>query len=253
MTLSTYLSMNAWREFLARVFESIPCQDNASPEWLVNPATRRRLKLDKYYPDVGLAFRFVGLTAKGQGRQSDWEAMETEQRDETREEVCRQNGVALMLIDPDDDDVIKQVDAIIRGISRASRTVAQGNRDPGHKGKWMPMLAEARERATGLRARLAKDSEQVMTSLAEAWRDREAGFAERPEPEPLPPITGAATDLQPGRRVRHARYGDGVITGLKGSGSDRTISILFDPGQETSAQERTFLISLVQDKLAIIS
>lgn len=248
MTLSTYLSVNAWREFLARVFENIPCQDNASPEWLVNPATRRRLKLDKYYPDVGLAFRFVGLTAKGQGHQSDWEVMETEQRDETREEVCRQNGVHLMLIDPDDADVVKQVDAIIRGISRASRTVAQSGRAASHKGKWMPVLAAARERATEYRARLARDTEQVMAGLAEAWRDRETGLAERPEPEPLPPISAAAAELQTGRRVRHARFGDGVITAVQGAGSDRTISILFD-----AAQERTFLISLVQDKLAILA
>lgn len=248
MTLSTYLSMNAWREFLARVFDGIPCQDNASPEWLVNPATHRRLKLDKYYPDIGLAFRFIGLTAKGQGRQSDWEVMETEQRDETREEVCRQNGVQLLLIDPDDADVVKQVDAIIRGISRASRSVAQSGRAPGQKSKWMPILAEARERAVGLRARLAKDTEQAMASLAESWRDREAGLDERPEPDPLPPLTGSAAALQPGRRVRHARYGDGVITAMQGTGSDRTIAILFD-----AAQERTFLVSLVQDKLAIIA
>lgn len=252
MTLSTYLSMNAWREFLARVFEGIPGQDNASPEWLVNPATRRRLKLDKYYPDVGLAFRFVGLTAKGQGRQSDWEVMETEQRDETREEVCRRNGVHLLLIDPEDADVVKQVDAIIRGISHASRGVAQSGRAPGQKGKWMPALAGARERAAGLRARFAKDTEQAMAGLAEAWRDREAGLAERPAPDPLPPITGAAAALQPGRRVRHARYGDGVITAMQGMGSDRTVSILFDAATD-APQERTFLVSLVQDKLALIA
>ena len=73
--LSTYFAMNAWREILARIFEDLPNQDNVSPDWLINPATKRRLKLDKYYPDIGIAFRFVGLTAKGQGRQSDWEVI----------------------------------------------------------------------------------------------------------------------------------------------------------------------------------
>ena len=90
---STYFAISAWREILARIFTGFDEQDNVSPAWLVNPATNRRLKLDILYPQVGIAVRFVGLTAKGQGRQSDWEALEVEQRDQTRSELCRQNGV----------------------------------------------------------------------------------------------------------------------------------------------------------------
>ena len=95
-----YVEMNAWREILARIFEGFTEQDNVSPAWLINPATKRRLKLDKYFPEATIAIRFIGLTAKGQGRQSDWEVQETEQRDQTRVELCRINGVQLVLIDP---------------------------------------------------------------------------------------------------------------------------------------------------------
>ena len=69
-TFSIPLAMNAWREILARIFDGFKAQDNVSPEWLINPATRRRLKLDRLYPDAGVAIRFAGLTAKGQ-RPSD--------------------------------------------------------------------------------------------------------------------------------------------------------------------------------------
>ena len=41
---SSYLSVNAWREIFARVFNDSDLQSNISPDWLINPATRRRLK-----------------------------------------------------------------------------------------------------------------------------------------------------------------------------------------------------------------
>ncbi len=119
-----YTEMNAWREILARTFDGFFEQDNVSPEWLINPATKRRLKLDKFYPEAGLAIRFIGLVAKGQRRQSDGEVAETENRDETRVELCRQHGVQLVLIDPVD-DVRKQLDHLLQALTRASRTLAQ--------------------------------------------------------------------------------------------------------------------------------
>ena len=76
-----YLNMNAWQEIQARIFEGFTIQSNVSPAWLINPATRRKLKLDRLYPEAAIAVRNVGLTAKGQGRQSDWELLEEQQRD----------------------------------------------------------------------------------------------------------------------------------------------------------------------------
>ncbi len=76
-------------KFLLECLSALPPRDNVSPDWLVNPATRRKLKLDIYFVEAGVAVRFVGLTAKGQARQSDWEVLEAEQRDQTRAELCR--------------------------------------------------------------------------------------------------------------------------------------------------------------------
>jgi hypothetical protein len=214
---------------------------------LVNPATRRRLKLDKYYRDAGLAVRFIGLTAKGQGRQSDWEIQETEQRDQTRAELCRQHGVQLLLIDLDE-EAVKQLDSLIRLLSRASRTLAQGDQASRYKLRWMPVLSHARETAAELRSLLAKNPTQMINNLAEAWRDRESGFSADAHTAP-PPLASPASPFVcvVGQRVRHQRFGDGVITALTPSEQDTRVSILFD-----GAEERTFLSSLVYDKLSVI-
>jgi hypothetical protein len=240
-----YQNINAWREILARTFAGFTEQDNVSPDWLINPATRRRLKLDKYYPEAGLAVRFLGLMAKGQGRPSDEEVQETEQRDQLRAELCRLNGVQLFMIDPAE-DVVKQLDSLLRLLSRASRTLAQSEQPPAFKQRWMPALSLARERATALRERVAKDPTQMQATLADSWRDREATLANlvmEPAPTPTRPVTAT---FAVGQRVRHDRFGDGVITEMRADGNDQALTILFD-----ATQERTFLLSLVYDKLTL--
>ena len=243
-----YLSMNGWREILARVFDGFTMQPNVSPEWLVNPATRRRLKLDVYYPEAGFAVRFVGLQAKGQRRQSDWEGLEEQQREQNRVELCRAHGVQLLLVDPVE-ETVKQLDTMTRLLTRASRMLAQGDRPDSEKARWMPALSEARGRVSTLRSRVNKNPEQMMANLAEAWRDREYASDPNPEPLPMPEATTlTAADLAVGVRVAHERYGPGVITDLIGDHAGAMVSILFD-----AEQERTFLITLIQDKLRILT
>lgn len=249
---STYLIINAWREILARVFTDLPAQDNVTPEWLVNPATRRRLKLDRLYPDLGIAIRFEGLQARGQGRQSDWEVMENEQRDDTREELCRQHGVELVRIDIHEEDVPKALDALVRAISRAGRTLQQKPLKPAESARKMEVVAAARSRAGELRGLIARNPEQMLSNLSDAWRDRELGLA-APSIEPratAQPATSARNLKTPalaeGQRVHHERYGDGVITHLVADGGDVKVSILFDAGEE-----RTFLQSLLGGKIAV--
>ena len=249
---SQHIAMNAWREILARIFEGFAGQTNVSPEWLINPATRRRLKLDSYYPDAGVAVRFIGLTAKGQGRQSDWEALETQQRDQTRVEICRLNGVQLAVIDPVEDPG-KQMDSLLRILSRASRILAQGDRPDADKQQWMPALGKARSNGEELRSRIVKDPQQMLSNLAEFWRDRESAIAnglqvvDTPKTESRPMKGVAAADIVMGNRIRHAHYGDGVVTNVSESGDELMLSILFD-----AEQERTFLLSLVADKMEVI-
>jgi len=243
----TYTVMSAWREILARTFDGFAEQDNVSPDWLVNPGTNRRLKLDKFYPEARVAIRFVGLTAKGQGRQSDVELMDAEERDRIRAELCRQNGVQLATVDPSE-DIVKQMDGLLSTLARASRLLAQSDRPAKEKSQRMPALAAARERAEELRRRLARDTEQMVASLADSWRDREAGVAlELSAPAPALAAAPVNLVLSTGQRVRHTRFGEGVITRIDGSGGGAMVSILFD-----AAQERTFQADLLGDKVEVL-
>lgn len=251
MSYSPYTIMNAWREILARTFAGFAHQENVSPPWLVNPATSRRLKLDHYYPDAGIAVRFIGLTAKGQGRQSDWEAMEDEQRDQTRAELCRLNNVQLCLVDPAD-DVVQQLDNLLLTLTRASRLLAQGKRSAADKQQWMPQLSEARSRVTELRGRVRKEPEQTLATLADSWRDREAGLVGQPSPpvaapKSLPPKGARRPAFRVGQRVAHVRFGQGVITAIAGQGDEETLSVLFD-----GDAPRQLLTQLVLDKLEVL-
>ncbi len=246
--------MNAWQEILARTFDGFEMQKDANPDWLVNPSTNRRLKLDRYYPEAGVGVRFADLTGRGQRRQSEWELLEAQQRDQTRVELCRVNDVQLAVVYLMEDP-LKQLDGLVRVLSRASRVLAQGNRPAAEKSRWMPELSEARIRASDIRARVAKDPNQMIANLAESWRDRETGAVSRlaasddseTREQPRPAKTGA-TEYASGQRVRHSHYGDGVITDLNGSGDDTTIAVLFD-----AAEPRNFLLSLVSDKLEVIA
>lgn len=242
-----YLSISAWREIFERVFIGITGQDNVSPEWLVNPATSRRLKLDKLYPDVGIAVRFVGLTAKGQGRQSDWEVLETEQRDETREELCRQNGVRLLRLDPDDEDVVKQMDELLSTLAHAKRTQTPNRQSRLSNERRSSLLNQAYTNASDLRSRIAKAPTPVFASLAEAWRDRELGLAAAPPP-PKPTTRRKTISLRDGQLVHHERFGAGEVVLLDGAGEEQKVTLRFADGQQ-----RTFLVTLVQDKLAEIA
>ena len=247
-----YLRSLAWREILARVFEGQRSQTNVSPEWLVNPATRRRLKLDYLYPELGVAVRFAGLTAKGQRRQSDWEVLEAEQRDQTRAELCRLNGVQLAIIQPLKDPV-EELDGLLRVLSRASRLAAQEKGSPAHKRARMDGLGKAHRVATDLRGRIRRRPDQMMATLAERWRDREEGLVselqrDRARENNRKRKAGVKKlkALRPGQRVQHSAFGPGVVTGVQGEGEEMRVSILFD-----ASQERTFLANLVADKLRL--
>src|SRR5512137_1808130 len=93
--------INGWREVLARIFDGFETEYGVAPEWLVNPDTNRRLKLDCLFPDVGVAVRFVGLEGNTKRRKSDQEVEDEAERERTRADVCRAHGVVLITIDPD--------------------------------------------------------------------------------------------------------------------------------------------------------
>lgn len=249
--VSAYLSVNAWREMLARIFDKNEVELNVSPEWLINPATRRRLKLDYLYPELGIAVRFGGLAAKGQRRKSDWEALEDDQRDQTRVELCRLNGVQLAVISPAQEPD-KEMERLLRVLSRASRLKAESDLGRRPKKKAMDALSKALNQANRLHTSLRKQPDQTIATLAEAWRDREAGLAvdlqqaseDKKRKSSKRANTALLKKIESGLRVVHSRFGDGVVTEVDGEGSEMRITIFFD-----GDRERTFLANLVLDKL----
>ncbi|MEM7127478.1 MAG: hypothetical protein AAF702_14195 [Chloroflexota bacterium] len=244
-----HISMNAWNEFLARSIESFEPQHNVSPEWLINPGTKRRLKLDRYYPDAGIAIRFAGLTAKGQKRQSDWEVLEEQQRDQIREELCKMHNVFLAVIDPIGDPV-KQADKVISSLRRAKRSIE------GQKKNIARKIERSMLKASELRSLILRNPEQMMASLAEGWRDRETNIVTELQSAAASNGTQSKKKgrklnlkkLKPGDQVIHERFGPGKFVSVSGEGDDAMLAITFD-NLEAEPQTKTFMASLVADKL----
>jgi hypothetical protein len=246
--MSTYLYLMGWNEILARVFDGFQVQRDVSPDWLVNPGTRRRLKLDLVYPDIGLAVRFVGLQVKGAGRKSEWEELEDASRDEVRKELCRMHGIDLFLLSPDEPFPAEQFKALGILLGSVSRRLAQGGRFQG-KAATMEALSRARGRLDELRRRVNRPDDLV--SFAESWRDREARLmveAQKPQPKPngAAKAVAAAKHLQVGQRVEHEKFGLGTVSRLEPKDGDVYLTIAF-----VNSGERTLLASLIGDKLAI--
>jgi hypothetical protein len=100
MSAPDWRVINGWREVFARVFEEFNPQFNVSPDWLINPTTNRRLKLDILYPALGVAVRFEGAKGKQRRRLSLEEEEQQRVRFDARLEVCWQHGIHLIIVDP---------------------------------------------------------------------------------------------------------------------------------------------------------
>jgi len=244
--MSSYLYWMGWNEILARIFDKIETQRNVSPDWLKNPTTRRKLKLDILYPDIGIAVRFVGMQAKG--RKSDWEELEDSSRDEIRKELCRLNGVELILLTSFDPFPREQLSEINMALGSASRRIAKASRFRG-KAELMAQLASARDELSTIRRNV--NSLDELAPFAEAWRDRETRVIA--DTKPAPSTNGssrkkaAARKLKAGQWVEHERFGRGMVTEVETKPDDVYLTINF-----VTEGQRQFMGSLVVDKLAVV-
>lgn len=232
--------VNGWREVLARIFDGFDVEYGVTPEWLVNPETNRRLKLDQLYPDIGLAVRFVGLEGtQRKGRKSDDEIEAEANREEARAAVCRQHGVVLISLDPDGEPrtALRNLET---GLARAAAQLAQHKATPhAVKQKLMPALSAARRRAGEFILKL--DPPSKLNLYAEMWWDRQANLAAQA------PVKKSAAKPQPyrvGMVVHHQRFGPGEVVTIAPEGQDMAITVDF-----VEAGVRTFYASLVADKL----
>lgn len=245
--MSTQLYLMGWNEILARIFTGFETQHSVSPDWLLNPATRRKLKLDLLYPEIGIAVRFVGLQARGQARKSDWEELEDESRDEVRGELCRLHGVELVLLAPFAPYPEETFKRLGMALSSASRRTATQGRARG-KAAQMERLAGARKQLEEIRRRVQRLED--LAGYAELWRDRETRMVTALE---KPAGNGASTrhiaavrKLQPGQWIEHERFGRGEVTAVEPAEDDLYLTIRF-----LTAGERRFLASLAADKLRL--
>lgn len=233
--------VNGWREVLARIFDGFEVEYGVTPEWLVNPETNRRLKLDHLYPDIGVAVRFVGLEGtQRKQRKSDEEVLAEEDREAARATVCREHGVVLISIDPDGEPRVA-LRSLEMGLARAAAQLAQNTAVPHQrKQKLMPQISVARRRAGEFTPKLTPP--EKLNIYAEMWWDRQANLAAQPTETKKAPARPQAYRI--GMEVTHERFGPGQITDIVPDGNDTVITVDFPEGGV-----RNFYASLVSNKL----
>lgn len=237
-------AVNGWREVLARVFAGFDAEYGLTPEWLVNPGTNRRLKLDYFFRDIAVAVRFVGLEGGGRKRpKTDDEVASETRREQARAAVCREHGVVLVSIDPDGEPRTGLRD-LEMGLARASAQVAQSSIPHQRKQALMPRLSEARRRAGEFTPRL-KDP-RALNLYAEMWRDRQADLVTQ-APSRTPP--SRPRSYRVGMAVEHERFGPGQVVGVQPEDGDTKVTVDF-----VQAGVRSFYASLLDGtKLRVVS
>lgn len=225
---------NGWREIFARIFAEFETQLNVSPEWLINPTTKRRLKLDLLYPQVGVAVRFEGAEVKQRRRRLSLEE-EAQQRvrDDARVEVCQAHGIDLIVVELSLETPKPIFQDIDQKLSRASQRLKMV--------ELRSKLSQARATATSLARQASSYSNFKL--YADLWNDRQY--------QVIAPV--AASTTAPARRtaafsvgmeVEHSSYGPGFVVAATSSDGDTLVTVDF-----ITAGQKTFAASLVADKL----
>ncbi len=225
-----WLIINGWRELLARIFAEVETQYNVSPDWLINPTTKRHLKLDLLYPALGLAVRFEGVEVKQRRRLSLEEEAQFQTRTDARFDICRVHGIELVLVDASGDNPKLIFQELDLALSRAGQSL----KTP----QLRQQLSRARTTAAGLSRQLTSYANFKL--YADLWEDRQYRQAV--------PVTPAANPAKVaftiGMEVEHTAFGPGVVTALASSGSDTLVTVDF-----ITAGVKTLAASLVGDKL----
>jgi hypothetical protein len=236
----TWINTNAWREILIRVFDGFTAHHEVSPDWLVNPETRRRLKLDVLYPEIGVAIRFQGLRGRERRQRPSLEEEQQQKvRDAARVDLCEAHGISLVSIDV----IAGEPKAILRELSMAlsntSRRLAKSDLPQSEKGGLIEQVSQARSRLDDIARRVRRPSDLKLYN--ELWQDRQ--YAESPEPDAAS-SNGKALIYAPGMGVRHTAFGDGIVKAVQPDGNDSLVAVEFADGTQ-----KTFAASLVADKL----
>ncbi|MBE3589997.1 MAG: hypothetical protein IMW98_08455 [Firmicutes bacterium] len=73
--------------------------DNCRPPWLRNPATGYHLELDRYYPDLGIAFEYQGAQHAKRRYHRHAKAFKAQQeRDKVKHRIALEHGVVIVYV-----------------------------------------------------------------------------------------------------------------------------------------------------------
>ncbi|MCB0163056.1 MAG: hypothetical protein KDI79_02445 [Anaerolineae bacterium] len=230
--LPDWMETNAWREILARIFAGVEAQLNITPEWLINPTTNRRLKLDLMYPELGVAVRFEGLKGKNQRRRLSLEEEDQlRTRQDARVEICQQHGIQLVVIESGlnkPGDVFRQIDT---ALSRAGQA--------GYDVKSNQKLKACRTTASTLSRKIHTSAD--LKVYADLWHDRQYQV---PEPSRESPAYGETVTFAEGMEVEHEKFGPGIVLAVSPAEGDTFVTVDF-----ITAGQKTLAASLVGDKM----
>ena len=253
-------NLNAWREILTRVFEGFAERRGVTPEWLVNPDTNRRLKLDVLYAEIGVAIRFAGLQAARRPRRLSLEEESQQQiRDTARAQLCQEHGISLVAIEVMSADPGPILQELRVALSEASRRLAQGRRPHQQKAALIEGVSQARGRLEDIARRVRRIED--LRIFAALWQDRQFIMA-TPDP-PAAATSSASIDYAAGMAVRHSAFGDGAVVAVQkdatplqrppcedrglsqGTTAGHLITVCFQDGAT-----RTFAANLLGDKMS---
>jgi hypothetical protein len=229
--LPIWLITNAWREILTRIFEDEKVELNVSPDWLINPATNRKLKLDMLYPEIGVAVRFEGLQGKQRRRRlSLEEEAQMQVRHDARLDVSRAHGIQLIMIQVATDEpwaVFQQIDTTLNRAGQQATNQAHSEK-----------LKRLRFKAAALARKIHALNDLKL--YADLWQDRQY---QAPEPTPVSPGRPIPS-YTAGMAVEHTSFGSGVVIKTVPSDGDMVVTVDF-----VTAGLKTLMASLVADKL----
>jgi len=237
------INLNAWREIITRIFDGFDPQFNVSPNWLINPETHRRLKLDLLYPEIGVAIRFEGLKARqNKHRASLEEELQEKDRTTARDQVCKTHGISLATLNFSSAEPSQVLVTLEETMSRATRLLAKDNhRSLEEKTPVLEKLSRARIKASKFRRTILKDKD--LDTYSALWYDRQyqdSGTNKQVVTAPIPV-------LKAGMHVEHTHFGDGLVEKVESKNEDVLVTIDF-----IQAGRRTFLASLLGDKISVM-
>lgn len=100
---SKHLGEALMKESLTVLVDSEEFVDNARPGFLINPATREQMELDRYYPLHGVAFEFNGRQHYvATERFSEEQVAEQRKRDEIKRRICKNKEIPVVTVQAED-------------------------------------------------------------------------------------------------------------------------------------------------------